>query len=371
MINAFVFATILIVLILLIRGMVNPGIMLALMWATYVIEQVVQQNALVLSRPWITNVLLTVATSVAVGKAFLEGKYRGLTLTSAHLLLALLLGFTGLSYLWSICPDITYNLIVKYTPYILAVAVVAPFCAFDQRQLDKAFKVVMYFGSFLLLALAFSTIGKRGVVLDSIAGQDVEANPLAPATFGGYLTICAVFYIYARKSKNVIVFAFHVALALLGVYTIIRSGSRGQLLAVLVACFIWLPITAKIAAKRSTIIALVLAAIMIYSAVVGVGMIAGGGRWQEKYLEKDLTGRFDAVNYVLKKWIDAGPQEWFIGFGNSASYKILGGYPHNAPAEVLVEEGLIGFALYTGFMVVVTLTGLKIMRKKTLVKKRE
>lgn len=92
MTQVLVICVVAILIILMLRGINRPGIMLALMWATYVIEQVILQNPFFLSRSWLTNVLLTLATTAVVGKAFLKGSYTGLKPTSGHILIALLYG---------------------------------------------------------------------------------------------------------------------------------------------------------------------------------------------------------------------------------------------------------------------------------------
>jgi hypothetical protein len=48
--------------------------------------------------------------------------------------------------------------------------------------------------------------------------------------------------------------------------------------------------------------------------------------------------------------------------GSSSSYQILGVYPHVVPAEVLGEEGLVGFFLFLGFLFVVHRDGYRYLR---------
>jgi len=67
-------------------------------------------------------------------------------------------------------------------------------------------------------------------------------------------------------------------------------------------------------------------------------------------VEVASVGRFEVVTRLLDYWVDKGPFNWLVGLGNSSSYRIVGFYPHNVPAEVLAEEGLIGFALLAAFV---------------------
>jgi hypothetical protein len=55
---------------------------------------------------------------------------------------------------------------------------------------------------------------------------------------------------------------------------------------------------------------------------------------------------------VLTHWA-ASPTTMVFGLGSSASFdtRIVGFYPHVTPAEILGEEGIIGFALFAALMI--------------------
>ena len=352
------------VILLAIRGITKPGILLALMWATYVIEQVVQQGVpFFLTRPWVINVMLTAATTAAVGQALLSGKFKRLQISYAHLCAFALLLMCAFSYIWSISPGDTLFFLKRAVPYMAAFVLVAPFCAHDQKQIDVAIKVTIYFGGLVLFALALGSFGGRAVVLEVVGGKLVEANPLAAATFGGYVTICAIFSLYRLRSRNSFIFPLQVAIAVLGVYTIVRSASRGQLIFLMIACFIWLPITAKVAAKRSSIVAMIIAVVLAYGGMRLVEGLNFTARWQQRHVTEATEGRFMQSRVLLEEMFDAGPAAWLLGLGSSASYRVVGGYPHIVPAEILGEEGLIGFGFFMGFLISVTHAGYRFMRR--------
>ena len=367
MIQLLSLCIILVLGILMLRGIFRPGIMLALMWATYAIEQVLQQSIpIFLSRSWLINVALTLFTGAAVARAFLSHQYRGFVFSAAHLWMVALYLLTALSYFWSISPEFAGVKLEKYAPYIVAFAFVAPFCAFNQKQIQSAIDVTNYFGGLILVALAFGSFGRRGAVLETVQGQDIEANPLAAATFGGYVVICSVFSLYSDRSRNAIVFAIRIGIALLGIYTIIRSGSRGQLIGVMIACFLWLPITARMAAKRSTILAYIFAIVLAGSAVFLIDYLELAGRWSQDLVEQHSSGRFQQASHCIQKMWEAGPTAWLFGLGTSACYELIGGYPHMVPGEVLAEMGIVGFFFYLAFMISVTIGGFTFMMKKDI-----
>ena len=348
MIQLLSFATIAIVAILSIKGLRRPGVMLALLWSTYAIEQVAQQGAsFLLVRSWLMNVALAGMTLLAVFRAFLSGKTKGFSPTTAHVLIGGLFLQCILSYTWSIAPSDTYYILTKNAPYIFAFAVLAPFCALNYREVDTAIKTIVHFGAILLIVLAFSEYGKngRGVVLQLADGRLAEANPLAAATFGGYVSICAIFYMYTKRSQPTLQKAFYSVIILLGVFVIIRSGSRGQLIALFASSLLWLPITAKVAAKRSSIIAVAIAGVIAIGSWFYVSN-SGSYRWDLDTVSDSGSGRIAQTLFVIESMLEEGPSAWILGLGNSASYSLIGGYPHNVPGEVLAEEGILGFMLY-------------------------
>lgn len=349
--------------ILAVRGLKRSGLMLALMWATYVIEQVAQQYLpFMLVRPWIANFAITAFTTLALIRALNQEQLRGFTLTKSHLQIISLFLIVYASYFWSIVETRTFSELKRNTPYVLAFIFIAPICAYSKEQVKNAVNCTIYFGGLVLLALALGNFGGRGAVIEVGFGKTIEANPLAAATFGGYVAICSIYTVYASRDKKWVVIGLNLAIALLAIYSIIRSGSRGQLLSLLVACFIWLPITAKVVAKRSSVIAIAAAFVLALGAVWFISSQGYGTRWKADFVTRASTGRLDQTGYVIGKMLDGGPVAWLVGLGSSASYKLIGGYPHNIPGEILGEEGFLGFGLYLAFVIGVTLTGLKLMK---------
>ena len=346
---------------LAIRGLSRPGVILALVWGTFAIEQVLQQNPFFLARQSLINIGLAAMLGATVTWAVLTGKLKGFKFSITHFFYLALVGIVALSYFWSISQPDTFRQMKRQIPYILTFSMVAPLCCFNQKQLDSVAKVYIYFGSLLLLGIAASSTSGRSIVVGVSQGSVVTANPLAVASFGGHVVICSIFHIYTNRSRLSPTTLLAGAIVLLGLYVILRSGSRGQMLAAVAACFIWLPITAKMAANRSSIIALVIAFLIAYGAIWLAEEYELANRWRRDLFEQHLTGRLDAASYVIQQMLDAGPMAWLVGLGNSACYKLIGVYPHNVPAEVLAEEGILGFACFLGFLVSVTLTGLRFM----------
>lgn len=332
------------------RSVFQPGFALALMWSLYPAEQLLQQGSSIFIRASsAVNLLFTAVTLLAVLNSLRQGKYRGWRLPPEGWYCLGLFSITCMSYLWSISPDGTWIHLSASAPYLVAYILIAPLCATDEKQLKLAITTTVFLGATIMLGHAFSSVGSRGLELGVVAGKVVESNPLAVASYGGFVGICSLFSVYGRKFSPLV--AFKVAILFLSAYVINRSGSRGQLIALVVVSFIWLPIIAKATLKRSTIIAVLGSAIIAVGAVyIYNNVLQGTGRWVEEAVNQATVGRYDMALRLLEYWAGQGPLTWLAGTGSSSSYKIVGFYPHNVPAEILAEEGLIGFALFTAFI---------------------
>jgi O-antigen ligase len=217
----------------------------------------------------------------------------------------------------------------------------------------------MLLGSLILTGIVFSGFGRRSIVIayDTASRQEIEGNPLAVASFAGYVVVCCVFSIYANKT-NIFSRALKIALVLLSLYIIVRSGSRGQLVGVVLACLFWLPITMKVAMKKSTIIPLVFAGILFASSAYFIGNESDLlWRWQSERLQGDQIGRLERANLMIQHAVGKGPLTWIGGLGSSSSFALVGGYPHFVPGEVLAEEGIAGAILFFGFLFTAALAG--------------
>ena len=327
-------------------------------------EQILQSgNAVFVQVGSLLNVLFTVICIVAVYSAFQKGKYRGWKVTPEALLCFGLLSLAALSLIWSICPDITIEKGKKSIPYLGAFVLIMPLCATDQKQLRLAINVTIFLGGIILLGQAFATYGRRSIVLQ-LGNSDIDTNPLAVASYAGYVGICALFSIYGKKFSPEV--AVKIAIFCLGVYVIFKGSVRGQLIALTVVCFIWLPIIAQATFKRSTIFALLGSMVIVGSILYALYQVRETGRWQMTQVESATEGRYFMVTSLLEYWSSAGVGAWMLGLGSSSAYDIIGFYPHNVPVEVLAEEGLLGFIIYACFGGVVLRRAGKLMFSKNL-----
>jgi hypothetical protein len=89
------------------------------------------------------------------------------------------------------------------------------------------------------------------------------------------------------------------------------------------------------------------AAVFLSLALLG----AEADRWSADRVSGDVGGRTAmALELLAASTRDVGTL--FFGLGNSASFDLLGVYPHIVALEILGEEGLLGLALFIALLAV-------------------
>jgi hypothetical protein len=275
---------------------------------------------------------------------------------STTVLVVALYCYAFVSVIWSLDPSSALVQWAADAPYIITVALLAPLLFTDFEDTRTALTWTALTGTAIcLLALAFGVWGNRGLVVyghEAIAvGENIyefETNPLAMSSLAGTVVIIATLW-FARPNRALLRMLGAVCIPI-GIAVILRTGTRGQLIATGAALIVALPIAYRLKEGRSTA-ALIFAAL----AVGGLGWWAAShvdidsSRWGSSLAEDAVTGRF--ANAALLLHASSGDFRGIIfGLGNSSAYKLLGIYPHIAGLEVIAEEGLIGAAVYVAIL---------------------
>ena len=356
----------LVLVILCLRVFKYPGIAATLVWSMIVLESVVQQgNSFLLENATFMNFGIAAVAGGAAVWAILNRKYRKTHIPAQVLIYAALILMCALSYFWSKSPDDTLAQLTKNLPYIIAFGFLAPMCVFDEKQLDIAIKVLIYFGALIVIGINVSETGYRGILLVNEGGTKIEANPLAAASFSGYVAFACLFSIWGKKLFSPLSF-LKIAIIGLCIIAMIRSGSRGQLLAFAMVAIVFFPIVAKAAAKRSTILAMLAAIGLTLFGVFMIDQLGWAKRWDYQRLLDDHMGRMELLQTLLEINLREGPIAWLFGLGSSASFKYIGGYPHNTIGETLGEEGVVGLLLLLTILYLCFRQGLVMMTSDAL-----
>ena len=358
---------ILILLVVLAAGVLGkPGIAVALAWSMIALESVLQQsNQFLVSNSSVVNFFIAGLVGLTIGWGIIRGKYRKLRIPKQLWLYLILITYCAVSYFWSQSPIDTIDKIKLHLPYIITFCLLVPLCLINAKQLNTAITVLIYFGIVIVIAINLSTIGLRGIVIDSVQGKAIEANPLAAASFSAYVGFASLFSIWGKKLWN---FNSLLKLCFVGfcVTAMYSSGSRGQVIAFVGISAVFLPLIAGVAAKRSTILAIVAIGIATFAIVIFVEQAELTTRWQYHKMLEDQIGRFDMLKEVMKHWASAGPAAWIFGIGSSSSFKYLNAYPHIVLGETLVEEGIVGFTLLVAIISITIRQGFRLMSNSIL-----
>jgi hypothetical protein len=345
------------------RSAKMPGMALVALYCMLSVEQWAQANSeFFVNQSYVVNLLFAAVVGFAFMIKVVKQGLGSEPYPLAAILVITLFAYALFSTIWTF-EDVETNLIWgKWAPYIFLQVVIAPFLIADPKDLTKVFAYQMFLGGLVVALIIFGAEYEgRKVVLSG--GQVVGGNPLAIAELGGVTTICAV--MMTRLFKGDII--LKVLISGLCLIAIIKSGSRGQLIALVLALVVAYPFTYSI--KNPKVFAGSALLIVIFGFVVFAGLdeFWGGtsGRFSGTAMSEDYVQRIDQSARVLAAWI-RDPAAILFGLGNSASYdwSVIHSYPHFVPLEILAEEGVIGAMIYLWILILTMRESLYVLRRK-------
>lgn len=327
-------------------ALLRAPIALAAVFCMFGLDQLAQ-----VAHPWLlvhlsfTNYVIGAAVVVAI----LRKRVSLAEVPPQTWLVVALYVYALLSLAWTPMPEIAWQQWRANGPYVVTVALIAPLLMTRMNELQLALRWTVIVGSVLVaIILLFGEWGPRGLVTNGAGGAE-ETNPLALASLGGVVAASALFVGFGRRGALEWLLRF--AVATLCLLLIIRSGSRGQLLAIVVSLAVMLPVRFRLGSARGFIPALLACAVVVAALELGLSLYIAQDdlneeRWGATRSAEDVYGRLQMVGALLSHW-SRSAGALFFGLGNSAALdpRIVGMYPHNMPLEILGEEGFIGFAL--------------------------
>lgn len=275
-----------------------------------------------------------------------------------------LLAYALFSIVWSPDTVVSFEQWIIQGPYIITIALLAPLLFNDAADVRVALRWSAWVGAAICtLALLFGKWGARGLLLFGDV-HEWETNPLAIASLGG--TVFLVSALSLVRPSPLIVRIIAMACIPIGLAVILKSGSRGQLIAGVIGTIVALPITFRMKDVRS------LVGLFVVVAIIG-GLASWGSRlveidterWQGAERHQAVADRFDSAERLIGA-AASGPLTTVFGLGNSSAFQVVGFYPHIAGLEVIAEEGLVGAALYTIIMILAIRSALQIASRPGL-----
>lgn len=329
----------------------RPAVGLAAALCMFVIEQWGQTKvAFVASHGTLTNYLFGSIVLLGVVSQFLRGKGIRPVNGPVHVCVILLYLYSAASLIWTPASAAAVEAWDHNLPYAVLLLVLAPMLVQSIEDARDGLFATRAVGGLLALCFAlFVDYGYRSIESEIVTASDLKV-PLALAQFGGYLFIISCL-LAKRTPFNLI---FSLGLMVLGGMLVMNSGSRGQLLSmILCAGTFWMISRSRSARQRNLflIVGGTLSALAAYLAFTELSQFfysTQTGRWTVDSVEGAYGGRMASASVLLERYWSGGPLTILFGLGTSASFApdIVGFYPHIVPAEILGELGLVGAALF-------------------------
>lgn len=291
---------------------------------------------------------------IAVGLGALAILERGKVRRPAlgHLLLALFVTMAALSYLWSLYPEGTLTQSFTYIQLFILVWLIWELAVTSQEQLWLMQAYV--FGTFVSgIDTIYEFLSHQESVYQRYAGARLDANDLGLMMA---LSIPVSYYLLIQ-SRGKIVWIYRLQLVLAAT-TVVLTASRGATLACIIALSI-VPLThSRLTGQQKMAVVLTLALL-----VSGVFYFAPETSWERlstvpsEFARGTLTGR----TLIWGAGWEIFREHPFVGVGSNAFRIVVSRVlaepirpdaltpappAHNTFLSVLVEQGVIGFALF-------------------------
>jgi len=339
-----------------------PGMALVGLFCMLTVEQWAQsQSIFFVERSFLINVLFAFITAFALSIRVFRGELRSEPFPLGAGLVLVLFAYALLSTTWT-NDDIDVQAIwMTWAPYILVQVLIAPLLVAEPKELTRLFGYQIFLGGLFATLIVFgSEYEGRQIILGG--DRHFQGNPLAVAETGGVTIICAV--LMTRLFKGDILIKLIVSAICL--VAIVKSGSRGQLIALAFALVVAFPFTYSVKNPKIVVGSAVVAFILGYTVFLGLETFWGEGtRYSSEGMSTDYLKRMDKVARLFAAWIQ-DPSAIIFGLGNSSSYdlSINGSYPHFVPVEILCEEGILGALVYLWILLIVARDAIFVLRRR-------
>ena len=341
----------------------HPSVMVAAAICVFGFEQWAQvKMPFFVINAQLLNIYVGVLTLVGVGTVALRGHNPLDPFPRGVIMVYALYIYAYVSIVWSVNWQQSLVIMGAYGPYIASSVFLAPLLVYREDQYKKAFLLTVFMGTVIMFLLITGTkthdwgrtiVLEHGVkVLDKGGELTDRLSPLAIAEMGGQIALIVLLMNFTGIEKIWSLARYVIVAA--GLFLIIRSGSRGQLLAIFAVAVTFFGASrskSKAGHAVKTVVPLVLLGVLIFATFTALDAFR---RWDVGKMTAEFQStRFDMSVTLLGHWFTSSPARWIFGLGGAASWdaSILGAYCHIQPVEVLAEFGVVGFALYVAIIV--------------------
>jgi len=281
-----------------------------------------------------------------------------------HILMALFVMLAAVSYMWSLYPEGTLTQALTYIQLLMMGWLIWEFASRDREQMRLLQAYVL--GTFVSgIDTVYLFLSHQESVYQRYAGARLDANDLGLMMA---LSIPVSYYLLIQN-KGVVAWVYRLQLVLAGT-TVLLTASRGATLASLIALSI-VPLTHARLTVRQRIAVLLTVSLLVCGALLFVPATSWDrlSTTPSEFEQGTLTGR----TVIWKAGWELFRAHPFVGIGANAfrvmvsrvlaqpirtnQDVVLQAPPaHNTFLSVLVEQGVIGFALFCTLLVVLALS---------------
>jgi hypothetical protein len=347
-----------------------PAIAGGILLATYALEQSFQsRDGFFYERGDLTNQATALLILFAVFVRFAKGERTFFPLPREAWVFLGLFGYHFVSTLWSPYSGAVANFYTSL-PIIMAFGLLLSAVVHRPSELRSLLYTMILIGAVVVPLLLFtvdwasrSLVFKQGAAIGSLKGD--SGNPLAIATFAGYVCLGAA--MLQLKGAGRLLSLARWALVLMAFFLCMRTASRGQVVAIAVAFFVFFPLAVRPRNVGQFMLFLVIAAFIAVGGyfIFQSFLASDSARWQlvgsEGFWNAYSESRGEHAALLVRYWAEAGPVAWIFGIGGSGSYSVpnLEFYCHIVVVEAMCELGLPGLV---GIWLVPIFTALSLKR---------
>lgn len=331
--------------------------LLVMMWAT---EQLLQTFLpFLLDRGILFNAFVAIVVTIAATRSVVSNRANIWAYANPVLFCITLLYLLGMASLgWTSGFEFGSGQVVWLGPYILIGVFIAPLLPRDIGDFTEFRTVLTVGGTVIALALLanpnFQFYGDRAMI--QLSGSSERGNPLAIAELGSLVAMIAA--LSRDRGTAGFKLALRIGVVLIGLGLALQTGSRGQVIASVLALAILFPV-AKRADRLPQQIATLLGTVVLLGAVYfTVGLFVGDEnerRWSFESLSEGSSGRLQLVTAYASAWIQ-DPVAWVLGFGTGSFRTVCSEFSidfvENLFAEIVFELGIVGLVLLIPVLVI-------------------
>jgi len=283
-----------------------------------------------------------------VATILIEGQFRKPHLF--HVLTLLFFLWNFISMFWSLDMENTIQRIKTYSQIFLLMLIYWEIFQ-EHQHLMAGFQAYIYGGFVLVASTLYNYL--RGNVAVAYEGRysatGVNANDLTLILMIGLPMAMQLFFVADQSKAGRILKLINLAYVPLAIFSIILTGSRTALVAIIPFGLYMLGTQQIKFDRRILVLVILLVAFVILFPFVPQSMIDRLGTIGTSIGEGDLGGRVT----LWGKGIALLAQHPLLGIGSGAIISSIGSAVHNSLLSIAVETGFIGFLLFLAILAVV------------------